>query len=226
MGEILWPASSPAQRQVSLRQTLASIRRELSGAVILSANRSSLALRSELVDLSLSSSGATLSQFTEPWFVLFRSSESAARQAALRGDASQGEGEAVRSLTNLLNWTVQHQTDNAFGLIYHALDLATSIPGQEALPIAEELLRRSSPSHPMRGWGSFFRAIALFYTNETEAARDEFKRVRVAAGSRGNGELMVMSAFHEAGSILPMGDLAGAQSILDGPGCRARVHAQ
>lgn len=215
MGEILWPISSIAQRQVSLRQMLATVRRELNDAAFLVTSRSGLALDASFIKISILSSGAMFTQFTDPWFVLLRSSESAARQAALRGDPSEEESEAVRSLTNLLNWTVQHQAENALGLIYHAVDLATSIPGQQALSIAEELLRRSSPSHPMRGWGSFFKAIALFYTNETESARDEFHRVRLAAASRGNGELMVISAFHEAGAILPMGDLEGAQRVLD-----------
>ena len=215
LGEILWPSSSPEQRLVSLRQALASVRKQLGGEAVILASRTSLSLEPERVRVIPPESGALLNRFTEPWFVLLRSSRSAARQVALRGGGSEEEGEAVRSLTNLLHWTVQHQADNAFGLIYHALDLATSIPGSEALPIAEELLRRSSPSHPMRGWGSFFKAIALFFTNETEASRDEFHRVRLAAASQGNSELMVMSAFHEAGAILPMGDLATAQAILE-----------
>lgn len=214
MGDILWPSSSPEQRLMSLRQTLASLRKHLDGDPFLIANRTSLSLKQDRVRIVSLETGALLTRFTEPWFVLMRSSGSAARQVALQGGSTVEEGEAVRSLINLLRWTVQHQADNAFGLIYHALDLATSIPGPVALPIAEDLLRRSAPNHPMRGWGSFLRALSLFYTNETSAALDEFHQIRLAAGSQGNGELMVLAAFHEAGAILQLGKLDAAHDIL------------
>lgn len=213
-GSILWPQASSEQQQTSLRQALTALRRHTGGASFLAATRASVSLDSSRIHVERAPSAELLRSFAEPWFVLFRSSESAARLAVIKGSSGPREATAVRSLEDLLDWTIRHQPAQAYGLIRHAVDLATSLPPHRALLLSKELLRRGPINHPLRGWANLLQAYALFYCLETDVARQAFHDLRLAAVSRGDAELMAMSGFFEAGTLLSLGELDRADAVL------------
>ncbi|MCU0316117.1 MAG: hypothetical protein MUC92_05950 [Fimbriimonadaceae bacterium] len=213
-GTILWPKASRSQRQANLRQAIRALRLATSGADFLLANRENLSLDLSLVNLVQVQDQDYLGQFSEPWFVLYRSSESAAVKATLEGTLENREMSVVRSLGDLLEWSATHQPDQAFGIISHSVDLATSLPPQRGLALSQLLLRQGSVNHPFRGWANLLHAFSLFFCLEMEAASREFHDLRIAALHRGDYELMAMSAFFEAACVLPMGGIDLAEAVI------------
>jgi tetratricopeptide (TPR) repeat protein len=211
--ELLWPHSSAAHQATSLRQTLATLRKATGEAPFLRVGRTSLTLDLTLLRISLRHSPDLLSLHTEPWFILLRSSLTAARQTAILADGRGREDAAVRSLEDLLEWTVTHQPNNAFGLIRYANDLATNMAPHRALELSDRALKAGSPTHPLRGWAAFLRAWALFYCNETAAASDALHEVRLAATHQQQGELLALCSFFEAGCLMYLGELDQAEAL-------------
>lgn len=231
-GELLWPQSSAAHQATSLRQTLATLRKATNNAPFLRVGRTSLTLEMPLLQINLTHSPDLLALHSEPWFILLRSSLTAARQTAILTDGRGREDAAVRSLEDVLEWTVTHQPNNAFGLIRHANDLATNLAPHRALELSDRALKAGSPSHPLRGWASFLRAWALFYCNETAAASEALHQVRLSAMHQQQGELLALCSFFEAGCLMYMDELNQAEALwrpvarLDPGVLRARGHVR
>jgi len=213
-GNILWPRASAKARQASLRQAIRALRQSTAGAPFLDAGRTTLALNPDWVRVEQAASRMLLRRFSEPWFVLFRASPAAARRSASEAQFDVEEASAVQRLEEFLDWMIGHQPEQAYGIIYHAVDLATSLPPHRALALSQRLLRPETIQHPLRGWANLLHAFALFFNLQMEAAAREFRNLRAAALSRGDHELMVMSAFFEAGCLLPMGGLDHADAVM------------
>ena len=213
-GGILWPNANRTQRQVNLRQAIRAVRKKTQGVNFLTADRMTISLDPGLVSIEIVHGPDFLRQFSEPWFVLLRSSKSAAIKAARETAPDTREASVVSSFEDLLEWTIDHQPNQAYGLIYHASDIATSLPPQRALQLSKELLRRGSINHRLRGWANLLHAFSLFFCLEMEAAHRAFQDLRVAAINQGNYELMAMSAFYEVGCVLPMGGMDRAESVV------------
>ena len=214
LGEIFWPSASASRRQVCLRQAIRTLRRETGEDPFFEAGRQALCLKSDRVRVELEPTTDLLRQFPEPWFVLFRSSELAARQFALGTLQTERETSTVRSLEEVLEWTAQNQPNQAYGLIRHTIDLGTSLPPHRALALSKEVLLHGAINHPMRGWANMLHAYALFILVEVQQAREEFHDLRVVARRNGDAELLAISAFFESNCLVYMGALEEADAVL------------
>lgn len=214
LGGILWPDAGAEQRQNNVRQALAQFRKRVGEVPFFEIQRGHVRVVLSEVTLEMGSHRPQFCDFTEPWFALWRSSELAARQLLVEGVTTTHEASATHSLEDLLRWMIRTQPSSAYGLIYHAMDLATGLPPQRTLALMQELLQRGSLSHPLRGWAHVLRALGLVYLDDLDAAAKEFQLVKLAAGAEKNVELMVAAAFYEFGCFASSGRLEMADAVL------------
>ena len=214
MGRILWPEAGVEQRQNNVRQALAQFRKRVGEVPFLEIQRGHVRVVLSEVTLQMGSVRPQFCDFTEPWFALWRSSELAARQILIEGVTTSHEASATHSLEDLLRWMIRTQPSSAYGLIYHAMDLATGLPPQRTLALMQELLQKGSLSNPLRGWAHVLRALGLVYLDDLDAAAKEFQLVKLAAAAEKNVELMVAAAFYEFGCFVSSGRLEVAETAL------------
>nr|MCU0316734.1 hypothetical protein [Fimbriimonadaceae bacterium] len=211
---LLWPHSHISKQHTNLRQCLKTLRQILPSQDFLEIERDSLALHPAKLRVERTDESELLIRHTTVWHSLLRSSETAARQVATSSPLAARERSATHSLEDLLDYMVQHQPNQALGLIYSTIDLATMMTPSRALHLSELVLRRSAQGHQMRGWALFLRAWALFFCNQSEASRQAFAELRNNALREGRGELLALTTFFEAGTMLPLGQISGAEEIL------------
>lgn len=216
--EWLWSDSGEAQRQVSLRQTLAHIRRSLGREFVLATRDtcsfpSHLSLWVDVDDGPLSEGEDLLPDFRERWFDAER-----LRRGSRFDDSGLASAEAalpVDSLLSLLSHYADSKPSAVLELMRDHAGLAEGISYRALKPILQKTLNSLTPDDPLYGWGLYLWASLIHCTGNIWASFAPLDLAADFAGQVGDRGLLINAVIVKGIGQVLAGQLAtGERTVL------------
>ncbi|HVT12832.1 MAG TPA: hypothetical protein VHE55_11245 [Fimbriimonadaceae bacterium] len=218
LGGYLWPDKPRESQQQNLRQAVKDVRRAFAPVDALQATRDvcRLALENFTCDAAEClragrDAGALtlLPEMPEPVFDTYRTE--------LASFAPTGElGEAVRSASLLLEWTLAREPSRTLEMLHAFRSLMANLP----LPQLEAALRtglaQSAASDPLRGWAEAQHAVVLMWAGRFEEGVSVAKSALSASRPEIDPSSWTNAACSAAFILILRGRFEAAAKLLDG----------
>ncbi|MCB8933291.1 MAG: hypothetical protein M9921_11785 [Fimbriimonadaceae bacterium] len=232
--EALWPDSTPALQQASLRQALAHIRKHLTCEFVVSTRSvcrigAQVHLSCDAFEADDGGEGKTfLPEFPEPWFERERRRRKIAREGPTAG-SPEGGPTLIEGFLALLRWYSSHDPIKSLALMRDHVEVVDGIPPRQLYPLLESSLAATKRTHPLYGWGLLWKGICLSVTRNVVDGEPYLQRAIQLGIEHRDSELLVRASCFLASNYAMTGKFGVASRTLQRVeplvGTRSTMHA-